>query len=354
MYSSAIIKEVNEILTINLLSLSIIISTLVSLLVFFILGITQFLNVFEININFIIYLPILILLFGLSSSISSWLQRCEKVKELSILAVVNSAFTNLFTLGFGYYKFGYKGFIYSMIFGQLLYVISVGYYFLKFNNLNFSYVRPKYIFLAAKKHSDFPRYNLLLGIFDGLSDNLIVYSISIFFGSSVLGQYSFAKNLVMRPLQLIVSSVNNLYYRRLTIMKFKKEDYYLFTKKLLTVLVLIIVPFFLVLVILGRNLFSLLFGPSWKLASIIAIILFPKIFVNYVNGSISSTPLVFNQLKLNSLYSSLNNLLPIFLFFIVSFYFQNYFTSFLSYSVSSFILGGVIFKWYVNLLRGSL
>jgi O-antigen/teichoic acid export membrane protein len=350
MYSSAIIKEVNEVLTLNLLFLSILISITVSLILLLAFWIAFYYKLFDLDFEFIFYLPVLIFLFGFSTSISSWLQRCEKVKELSFASIINSTFSNLFILIFGYYHFGYLGFVYAMLFGQTLYLIYLAYYYLKYNNINILNIKYKYVCLVARKHSDFPRYNLLLGIFDGLSDNLIVYLISYFFGSTVLGQFSFAKNLVLRPLQVIVSSVNNLFYRRLTIMKFKKENYFLFTRNLIIVLISLVSPFFIILIFSGNYIFSFLFGSNWQLASLISVMLLPKIFINYINGSISATPLVFDSLKFNTIYSTLNNFFPIIIFFILSYFFHDLATSFLGYSIFAFVLGCFVFKWYMSLL----
>lgn len=353
MYSSAILKETNDILALNLLVLSLVISFIVCLLISLILLCLSYIQYVQVSRNFWIFffIPILILLFGFSTSLSSWLQRAEKIKQLSFATILISISTSFFTLIFGYLKFGYIGLVYSLLISQIIYSSLLLRYFIKYNNINLSEVRIKYIFVVAAKHIDFPKYNLVLGLFDGLSDNIIVYSISTYFGSTILGQYTFAKNLVMRPLQLIVSSVNNLYYRRLVIMKAAKENYFIFTKNLLLSLIVLVVPFCLLLLTLGNNLFSFLFGTNWQLAASISMVLLPKIVINYINGSISSTPLVFNKLMTNTIFSTLNNFIPIIFFIVVSYFFNNFFYSFASYSLVSFISGILLFSWYIKLLR---
>jgi O-antigen/teichoic acid export membrane protein len=352
MYSSAIMVENKNKKALNLYVGSIIISVFTSFIPIFI-----YLFIFKTRINGLInleqsvILSFLILLYGINSSTITWLSRLGKFKEVSYSSIIYTLILSILTLIYGLNNYKINGLVYSLLIAQVIYSILLVFYFIKFNSLSYNHIKFRYIFQIIKKYDHFPKYNLILGILDGLADNLLVFFISFFLGKSVLGSYSLARSIILKPLQLFGNSINNVYFKKISEQINNKINPYLFTLKSIKYLLLLASPFLIILIVFGHKIFNLFFGSQWFFASTVSLVLIPRIIIQYLNSSISSIPLVTNNIKQNTIISFITNYTPILFFIFFGIYVKTPLILFGIFSTSSFITGFILLSWYLKILR---
>jgi O-antigen/teichoic acid export membrane protein len=122
---------------------------------------------------------------------------------------------------------------------------------------------------------------------------LPLFTLNAFFAPSIAGYYAFGFRILQMPMSLLGTAIGQVFYQRATIAQQQGtlsnlvEDTY----KRLTVLGLF--PM-LVLSIIGRDLFSLVFGASWAEAGTYVQILSPWAFFWFISSPLST---VFNVVQ---------------------------------------------------------
>lgn len=200
------------------------------------------------------------------------------ISKVTILSVSSGFVLTIILalLGFG---------VYSLIWGQLLQVsIDQGFYAisgLKERKLSF------HINLAEiKDFISIGSFQLGAQVLDFISSKVDVFLIGHFFGMSDLGIYDIAKELVLKPYQLINTLVNNVassaFAKIQNNMEVVKRNY----TKLTEMITNLSFPIYMILFIFAETIVSLLYAPQFaEVAVFIRILILVGLF-----SSINSTP----------------------------------------------------------------
>ncbi len=171
----------------------------------------------------------------------------------------------------------------------------------------------------AYRFQDFPKINSLHAFSDYFQQTLIISLITSFFGSAILGYYSFTLRLLKAPLGLIGASVAQVFFQRATETYNNGESLRPLVKKTMIQLSFIALPIFSVIIIFAPFLFGFIFGAEWREAGRYAQLLSPWIFFSFITSPISQVPIIVNRQKSFFFISLFGNSLMVISIFLVGF-----------------------------------
>ncbi|MCX6163710.1 MAG: oligosaccharide flippase family protein [Ignavibacteriae bacterium] len=286
-------KDSAKIVNLSFLFLSITTTLVLFLVLFFNKSISIALGNYLIS-PWLIFIPLALLLTCSSQAINYLV--------ISYSKVVQSVFTSLTSLGFGFMKFAVAGLIYSSIIGQffslsvLLKKIKLK-FFINKENLEYSELKAK-----AKEYKQFPLYTLPTAILDVFSLQLPIILISHFFGTTEVGYYSFSYRILSLPIILIGTSISQVFYQKVSVRYNEGGDTRSLIKKTwlhlayMGILPLVITLFF------GPEIFSFVFGEKWVMAGKLSSVLSPMLFAMFVGSPTSSAYLVYKMQRLGLVF----------------------------------------------------
>jgi O-antigen/teichoic acid export membrane protein len=304
------------------------------------------------NINFWLYLiPLTVFFTGGYQTLNMWNNRKKRYKRLAANRIIQTVITTGATLVFGFLSYYSTGLMISLLLGQmfsfsLLLIQSIksdGYLIKKSNYYG--------IKTSLKKHKDFPKYNMPQGFLDGLRESSIVFIISNYFGPVVLGSYSFAMTMLNKPLQLVGSSFNQVFYQKTT-------ERYNCGKEISSITIKVVVSLMLGFFILsipiifwGKGVFLFFFGSNWEMSGQLSSILISWIITKFVLSTISSIPLTIGKQKFNFILSVFSNSLPPLFLFLFAYNGLKLFPTMIGFVVTNIILIIICFIWFLHIIK---
>jgi len=163
--------------------------------------------------------------------------------------------------------------------------------------------------LAARDYKIFPLANSIQATSDAFQINGVIYFMSYFFNSTIVGWYSFAIRILQAPMNLIGAAIAQVFYQQASSEFNNKICLQPLVKKTIIKSALIGLPILLILLIFGPPLFAFVFGENWREAGVYAQILSPWIFLDFIRSPISQIPIVINKQKKLLLFSIVSNTL---------------------------------------------
>lgn len=229
-------------------------------------------------------LPIYIMAIGIYNNANFWFTRQKQFKRLSISRVVRSIVSSCMQTIIGATGFLSVGLVYGqmigLVAGAFILIMQV---LLKEKNLLFHSINYKRIKKLAVEYSSFSKYNSLQAFINSLSQYAPVFILTHFYGIKIVGFYTLTLRGLQLPVDLIGQSFRQVYFQKVSELYNNGGNVYLLLKKTTFVLIAIgIVPAFIV-IFLGPQLFSLIFGGNWYDSGIYARWLTIWFFLGFVN-----------------------------------------------------------------------
>jgi len=316
----AIILPKNDDDSINLLASSVIISFGISLLSLVLLFIfySNILSFFENpDIGSYLYLaPLTILFQGIYQAFSNWSIRNKTFKTNSLSSASQSLTGTGSQFILGVTKHGAIGLILGTIIGQFVSMIII--IWKPINNLKHftDKITLKKIKSNLVVYKNFALINTPHTFVGKFQESGLIFFIKSFISVNIVGEYSIAIRVLSTPTSLLAKSVNQVFYARAS----KHYNDGLSVKPLMysihKKIFLVGLPFFLILTFLAPYIFEFVFSSSYKQAGIIAGILSPWLFLNFIASSTQSVFLILNKLKQVFLFSLIDLSLRILALFI--------------------------------------
>jgi O-antigen/teichoic acid export membrane protein len=155
----------------------------------------------------------------------------------------------------------------------------------------------------ARRYVNFPKYSVPSELFNYLSSQLPVFMIKPFFGSAMLGLYSFSHRYLSIPVQLTSISIGSVYVQKAqSLKKFPQElallTFELFRKQFL----LAIIPF-TVLALWGNAIFSLVFGAEWEFSGTLGQLIAPWLFAVFIGSPLATILVVMEKQKVSMIFN---------------------------------------------------
>lgn len=222
-------------------------------------------------------IPLIVLFGGLGSGhsiLEAWAARKGRFAGISISKAAGSITTSLAKLAAGFAGFvSGGGLLVGSMSGSILAPILLARRVWREDMQFFrEHIRLHKIGRSLRRYQKFAVYNTPSALLSILSNQSPQFLLAIFFSPAVVGYYAFGYQLLYIPMNLIGASVSQAFYPHATAASRKKE---LATFVEMTFRRLIEYSLFpsLMLMIVGRDLFSVVFGPQWAEAGVYAQVL---------------------------------------------------------------------------------
>lgn len=332
-YELAIMLPKSNIEALNIVYLSVIISSLFSLLLFIVIllfksNIIVLLGEPEIE-NWLYFVPITVLAMGLYNALLVYNNRIKKYRDISISSVSKSTGQSLAQILIGFLKAGPMG----LIFGQVLSYFAGNIILIKNtlnkNNFNDS-IDKKIIMEMAKKHKKFPSFSMPSVFLNSINLNSVSFLISSIFSVTTLGFYSLTQRIIGIPASVIGKSFSQIYYQKASEQYNKSNTTEAIFLNTLKKLFLIGIPIFTIAFFVVEPLFSFVFGDEWVISGTYSKIIIPLAFTRFVSSTLSVTTSVHNKQQYG-LYINILLLFSTIGIFYFSYLFEIDFENFLKY-----------------------
>lgn len=297
-FEQAIMLPKKEIESLNLVYLSVLISSFFSLfllilVLFFKQQIAFILGEPSIE-NWLFFVPVLVLIIGVFNSLKIYRVRNKNFKQVSASLVSKSSGLAVTQLVIGIIRSG----VFGLILGQIVSYL-MGNLFLFKNKANTISIKKTFkkslIKELARKYQRFPKYTLPGSLLNSLSLNSINFLIVAFFATSILGFYTIARKLLSLPSVIIGESINQVYFQKLSETKNDGGNVLQVFNDYTRRLILISLLIFAVAYFTVEPLFTFILGSDWSIAGQFAKILVPLACIRLVSSTISSTLHVFQK-----------------------------------------------------------
>lgn len=275
--------------------------TIMSCLVIFIIGcllsITKCINYSLLDIILIV---IFIFFSSNNSIINIWLNKNGFYKQISRNRIIYSLINFVGIIGFGIFKFGYLGIMFSMFLaylGQFIYVYSFLYRRTNFTEFKFTKEEIK---SQLKKHIKFPKFQMPALLLNSASTQVPVLLFNSFLGNAVSGWYSMTVKVINLPMTIIGNAIGDIFFKEASERYVKDKGslknftYNLFDKMRL----LGLIPM-CALIGYGDTLFSFILGEEWKMAGIYSRILAPWYYMIFITSPFTHLFAVLNKQNKN-------------------------------------------------------
>lgn len=233
-------------------------------------------------------LPIVLLIQGLYTALNYWNTRTKHYARLSVSKVIRSLISVSGMLGAGFAGQATGGaMIAARIGGQTIATgLLAGLVLRESGRFLFQTIRLREMFAGLVRYKKFPLYSSWAALFNSMSMQLPVLLLGVFFNPESVGFYALGHQLLTMPMTLVGSSIGQVFFQRASVARADGTLAQLVGEVIQRLLQMATFPF-LLLMIVGPELFSVFFGANWETAGVFAQILAPWLFLVFLGSPIS-------------------------------------------------------------------
>lgn len=329
------------------LAFAVLVSGLTTLLIFF--GqktIAHWLNAQELR-PYLWLVPICVFLSGLYMSLRYWNMRNKRFGYIASARISQSITERGIVLGAGYsgHASGLNlilGGIGGSVANSL--VLSRRVWRENFQLFKGS-IRWRYMLAGIKRYRKFPMFILWTNLLSRVTSQVPIYFLSYYFSQSIIGYYSLGLRLLNMPMSLLGTSIGEVYFQRGAQ---NKDENTLLLKKLFQRLVLFGMLPFLLLGLIGKEIFGVAFGMNWSEAGVYAQILSFLIFIRFITIPASYLMIILEKQEFSLFLNAIGIVVTI-VSITVGGLLGNIYISFFLLSLLSGLLYAIYGFWFMNL-----
>lgn len=279
--------------SINIVVLCIILVTLTSLLtgivvLFLPQNIDDILNAPGAS-KYLIYLPIIVFLNGLFFVQNYWLSRKIRFGVIAGARVSNTLLGKVFQIGMAKWIVSPVGLLLGVIAGYMFADVLM----LKGIKNDIGVLRKVSILRIkelAIQYKNFPLFSSWSMIANTISPQVPTFLLALFYGTTVVGHYSLAYQVVNMPMTIIGNAIGQVFFQKVSDVKNGNldEDMKTVVEEVYKKLISIGIFPMILLMIIGEQVFTFAFGESWSVSGTYMKILLPWIFLVFLSLPIST------------------------------------------------------------------
>jgi O-antigen/teichoic acid export membrane protein len=294
--------------------------------------------------------PLAVISYGLLGLTNNWNLRHERFHLISIGKISQSIVNNGLAAMLGYIGWGVNGLIIAWLLSQYINIVIL----LVGVNRKIKYKDFGLISLKTtlKEYKDFPLINSLHAFSDiFITQFLLFWMISSYFGLIELGLFAMMNKYIKAPIVLVSSSVSQLFYVEAGKAINKGISLFPIIKKTVRTSVLFAIPFTVVLISLGPEIFRWYLGEKWEIAGVYAQYLSPMLFLYFVISPISGLPILLQKQKQAFIFSLIGSSFTIFIFFIGIYFKLQFVQTLFLYGLAFTAFYLLTLLWYFTLIK---
>ena len=292
-YELAIMLPEKDEEAINLLGVSLVFAILIALLTMPIIywgrgPILRWLNAPGLEL-YLWLVPVMIFIHGVFLGLNYWNSRTRHFGRLSIARVASSLTTTIGKLGFGYGGYATAGtMIGATVAGQAFATTVLGGQTWRDDRkLFYKSIRWREILTGIKRYKKFPIYSSWSGLLNTTSWQLPVLMLGAFFTPTIVGFYALGFRILQIPMSLIGSAIGQVFHQRAAEAKMQGTLAPLVEGLIKRLLTICLFPM-LMLTIIGRDLYIIVFGETWAEAGVYTQILSIWALVWFISSPLST------------------------------------------------------------------
>jgi O-antigen/teichoic acid export membrane protein len=247
---------------------------------------------------FLYLLPLSLFFYAVTRVLNNFLIRNKKFKAIAKYKLSHKTGEAISALGLGYIKFS-NGLIWGDVFGRFL-LSGLSLYSAIKTGLKEVVFSWKDVKKQLYHYKEFPLYNSLPAVANSMATLLPVFLISRFYDEELLGNFNFARMIMVAPIALISAAVSQILSQKLAQLYNENKSIWTFLKpiglSLLGLAVLIIV----VLFPFAEILFEFVFGDKWETAGKISSILVFAFALQFILTALYPVFYILNSIKISS------------------------------------------------------
>lgn len=282
---------------------------------------------------FLWLLPLSVFFMGLYNILNYWAIR---TKQFGVIA--RTKFTQSFSsvaVQLAAFKLGAISLLFGQLMGQTAGNTSLFTSALKPHKETFKEVKKGDIVNSAKRWKKFPLFSTWQGLLNTASTQLPPLLLTIFFSPSITGIFMLANRVLNLPMNMIGSAISNVFFSK-SVEACKNEKLASLVVDIHKKLANLAMPPMILLLISAPKLFSLVFGKNWIQSGVIAQLMVPWLYFQFIVSPITT---LFAVLEKQKVEMNIHLLLLVFriISLFIGFSFKNYILSIALFSLTSTI-----------------
>lgn len=258
---------------------------------------TQIANLFNTPqlADWLYFIPAFVFISSFWVLLNYWYIRNKQFGKISTYQIVQCATSVCTKCGFGFIGFTASGMIVSSIIAPLFSIlINIKTSFKKILTPLLNINKHECAF-AAKEYINFPKYDLPRALINNLSSNLPFFLLTPYFSLAEMGFLGMAFTLALRPINMIVSSVNHVLFQKVAELVQNRQKVNPLIKQFIKYCLLIIIPSFCVLYFFLPYLTKLFLGDGWETTGQYIRLMLPWLGIVCICSSLNFIPDVFKK-----------------------------------------------------------
>ncbi|MBR1792137.1 MAG: lipopolysaccharide biosynthesis protein [Bacteroidales bacterium] len=239
-------------------------------------------------------MPLYVLSMSLWALLNYWLSRHERFDRVSSYQVDQSLLNAGIKLGCGWLH-APSGLIYGSVFAPMTALIITLWRMPRQLWNNLCSINLRGIRSAAYRYRNFPKYTLPKSLIDSLSSNLPLLVMAPAFGLTTVGYVGMALTLSFRPVNIICSSINQVFYQRAASLIQQRQSPLNMCWNYVKTTLAVTLPIFALLYLCLPSLCDWLLGDGWSTTGQYIRLMLPWLLMVLVSNAINFIPDLFGQ-----------------------------------------------------------
>ncbi len=296
--------------------------------------------------------PLSTFLVAVFQTLSYWSNRHKRYRRMGAANMSQSITNSVVKISSsGIFQNG-GGLIFGALIGQVTGAcIFLMDFFTKDRNM-IREIKKDIIISAGREYQLFPRFSMMHYLVNNFSGSLPIFALSSFFTTGHAGLYSVAFVIVFRPMNLLTSSLGQVFSQRIIARFNDGQDIVSDIRRLIIRLIQIgIIPFILA-AITGPWIFGFVLGDSWRESGRYMQIILPWLFTVLISTPLSFLPDLLSRQK-KAMWVDIIKFAFRFLAVGAGVYFNDIYILLISFSISSMLVTLYTFIWYIKLAKNA-
>ena len=353
-YEYAIVLPERDEVAVNLLSLTVLTSILTAVVTFILIvcGFDRFGQLFNLSgySYYLWLLPIGVLGAGLEQSFSSWFTRKNRFKLLASFQVLQSSSATFLMVIMGIIKISPIGLIGGRVLGRIISLVYLCKNWWKgYGHLINQAVTIKEIKTQSRVYNKFLRYNFGAELINAFSQNVPILLLAYFFDATVVGLYGMAYKVVAIPMIIAAKSIQQVFYPKANETYRNKGSLQKLLKNTTVGMIKVWIIPFLILMLFGKIIFSIVFGHEWAMAGTYSQMIAPLFFFGVINPPFVACLFLLGFQKVKLFYEILLCIVRLLSIYMGYIFWKSALISILLFGISGFLLN-LAFMFFVFFL----
>ena len=252
-------------------------------------------------------IPISVFVSGIFLPLKYWNSRTKHFGRLSIARMVSSTTAQGTKLTAGFSGFVSGGvLICTAILGQIVSTAILACQVWRGDrHLFMMSIRWKKMIAGMKRHKKFPLYNSFSALLNTASHQLPTFILSFYFSPKVVGFFSLGRTVLGMPMKIVGGAVAQVFFQKASEVHNHTGNVSRLVEDVFRRLVSLSIFPVLALMLIGKDLFIVVFGERWAEAGVYVQILGLWIFFQFISSPISTLFAIFEKQHYGLFFNSL-------------------------------------------------